>query len=431
MGHVKFIVNYTLELFTAGVLALGSFVFLFWLLNNIFPIGAGLDVLINNNSSSIASNEIRNRALWVSKNDQNSDLSASTSGVAVLTSTLNNVKNKQVDQLAWKTAKKGLSLFGGDSIQTFDGSRATIKFNENSELELGENSLIVINRLEDDIIWNEKKSYMVMVEGSLRSKISPDSDKTVYVEISTPNTTASVRSKSNLIDFHIKIHPNKSSTVSVYEGIANISSQDGSKVEIKKNQASLINTKGKVTTPEILPTVPTLHSPADNDVVYFKDIPPSITFRWKKSNHSDKYRIILAKDEKFTLVLVDKVIKGTEFNYRNLKHGTYFWRASGVTNNNAESFPSSYRTINIIQDSTPPPLNLVFPQSITGQKKYPLAGQTEASATIYINGEKITHQNGQFSHTLVLKRGPNIIVVESVDKLGNVTYKTETINGKF
>ncbi len=431
MGHVKFILNYTLELVTAGVLTLGAFIFLFWLLNNVFPIGAGLDVLINNKDTSTASNNIRNRALWVSKDDENSDLSVHSFGVAVLTSTLHNVKSKQVDQLAWKSAKKGLSLFGGDSIQTFDGSRATIKFNENSELELGENSLIVINRLEDDIIWNEKKSYMVMVEGSLRSKVNPDNNKPVYVEISTPNTTASVRAKSSLIDFNIKIHANKSSTVSVYEGSANISNQDGSKVEIKKNHASLISTEGSVTTTEILPTAPSLQSPTDNDVFYFKDIPPSITFRWKKSNHSDKYRFVIAKDEKFTLVLIDKVIKGTEFDYRNLKHGTYFWRLSGITNNSSESFPSSFRTLNIIQDSTPPPLNLVFPQPTPGQKKYPLAGQTESSATIYINGEKITHNNGKFLHTIILKRGPNIIVVESVDKLGNVTYKTETINGKF
>jgi len=431
--HVKFAVNYTLELFTAGVLALGSFAFLFWLLNNIFPIGPGLATLMSANENILSNTAANDRALWVANANENANLSTNNYGVATLSSVFNNVKSKQANQLVWKNAKKGISLFGGDSIQTFDGSKATIKFNENSQLELGENSLVVINRLEEDIIWKEKKSYLVMVEGTMRGKVSPQQQKPVYVEISMPNSITSVRSnaQSNLVDFQIKINSNRSSVVSVYEGTASVETKTGEIVSIEKNQASIVQDAGIVSAPEIIPETPLLNTPPNDEIYYFKDIPPTITFKWLESKYSDKYRFVLAKDKQFSQIVFDKIVKNNNHTYRNLKHGTYYWQVSGLTNNRSESFASNHRSISVIQDSMPPKLTIKFPEPSSNSSEYFLTGETEKTARVYINSEEITVENGRFTHLMKLKRGPNIIVVEAVDMLGNVSYRSETIHGQF
>ena len=430
---VRFVVNYTLELLTAGAMALGSFVFLFLLLNYIFPMGPGLSALMSTNDISLNNNSSVNRSLWVTNSEEKNGLNEKISHVATLSDIKNNVKNKPIDQLVWKTAKKGLTLYGGDSIQTFDSSKATITFNEGNAIELGENSLIVINRLEEDIIWREKKSFMSMMEGTVRGKLTNHKKKPVYIEITMPNSVAAIRSNEVVdeVDFQIKVNPNNSSVVTVFKGEAEISTNEGKKVNITENRASLITKKGGVSVPELLPEAPILKTPVNKEAFYFSDIPPAVTFRWFKSNHSENYKFILSKDKLFTQIIYEKRVKSTQFEYKNLKHGTYYWKIIGIGKNRAEGEDSKFRTIKVIQDSKPPVLNVKFSKPIQGKSSYTLQGKTEPSATIYINGKKVNNPKGEFKHTIKLKRGPNIIVVESVDKLGNVSYKSETIHGKF
>ncbi len=432
-SQVKFIMNYTIELLTAGLLALGSFALLFWLLNTFIQIGPGLQSIINDDNLSAMVSSQQDSNLRVSSQSYNTDLAENFESVAVLTAVLKNVKRKSAEKLSWKKADEGTPLQGGDSIQTFDGASASILFNEASQLHLDENSLIVISSLEEDIIWKEKKSYMVVIRGTLRGKIIPQDKNPVYVQIATPGSVTQLRStsKETPVDFKIKINPDKSSTISVYEGVANVSTKDGKTISVEKNETSLISLEGEVSTPPLTPNIPELNSPKNNDYFYFKDAAPTISFEWHASLYSEEYRFLLSQDKKFEQIIHDKITKKNKLNISNLKSGTYYWKVSGISNNKVESPTSDRRGFVVIRDSKPPKLTLDFPTAKPGQKEYTLSGKTEASTTIYINGKKISSRSGRFSHTLELKNGPNIIVVESIDQWGNVTYKSEMIHGKY
>ena len=428
----KSIFNWSLELFTACVLALGSFVFLFWLLNSIFPLGAGLDVLISSSKVSVE-NKASTRALRIVNNDETNDINANLYSVAVLATTKNLVKYKPSKQLAWEKAKNGISLFTGDSIQTFDASNASIKFTEQSLLELGENSLIVINRLEEDVIWRERKSYLAMLEGTLRGKVNSHDNKPMFVEITMPSAVASLHSTSTSVpvDFQIKVNANNTSTISVYEGIAEVASLDGKVVKVEENQATVISNSGQLHEPEAMLSAPTLVDPAKDDTYYYKDISPNIRFSWKTEKQTKKSRLLIAKDESFTHLVLEKMVLGNEFIYKNMKQGIYYWKVFSVSETDVEGQPSDVRSLSIRQDSLPPTLKVEFPPAKPGQVDYLVSGTTEPNTTVYISGKEVKNSNGRFSHKIKLKRGPNIIVVESVDKLGNVSYQSGTLHGSF
>ena len=61
-----------------------------------------------------------------------------------------------------------------------------------------------------------------------------------------------------------------------------------------------------------------------------------------------------------------------------------------------------------------------------------MRGSTEPETRVFVSGvpAKI-NERGEFAHNLELEHGPNVIVVEAVDKVGNVAYLSQIINVEF
>ena len=94
--------------------------------------------------------------------------------------------------------------------------------------------------------------------------------------------------------------------------------------------------------------------------------------------------------------------------------------------------PSDPLRIQIEQDMDPPKLNIDFPEMALDQVNYTVSGVTEVGSKLFIDGEVVAvGENGQFSYDFELKPGINVVVIEAIDEAGNVTYKSETVHGKF
>jgi len=84
------------------------------------------------------------------------------------------------------------------------------------------------------------------------------------------------------------------------------------------------------------------------------------------------------------------------------------------------------------QKRTPPLLVINGSPKKVSQKSCEFSGHTEAGARVFINGKEVpTNPEGEFRQTVELERGINIIVVEAVDAVGNVSYRSSTVHGKF
>lgn len=430
----KSIFTYTLEIVLAAFIALIFFLVLFFLMNRFFPIGPGLDVLISGQEDKGGSAFSLTRSLWVSSGGSDSGLNNRAGDhVATLDRIRNDVRSKKANAIAWQTAFKDQELYDRDSIQTFKRSSAVIKFDADNEIELGADSLIIIKRLESDLIWPEKRTFMVMVDGELRGKIKATGSSPLFVEIETPNAVANVQSLhgGEGVDFKITVDSEASSSITVYEGLATIMGA-GQSVEINANQTTLVTGDNVPAIPEALPEKVRLTAPKDNKQYIYRELPPKVKFSWATDEHADIYRFTLAKDAEFRDIVHEQDTKGTRFVHGNLKQGHYFWRVVGINKNGGEGLPSEVMRIQLKQDLTPPQLTYVVPEAAHSQNNFVLEGRAELGAEVFIGGEKVeVDESGKFSYDMELKPGVNIIVIEAVDAAGNVTYQSETVHGKF
>jgi len=351
---------------------------------------------------------------------------------AVLESKTNMVKGKRANAVAWAMASPGMLLYDHDALQTQNKSGATIKFDQDNIVEMKENSLIVIKKLEEDFIFREKRSFIVVADGEFRGKFFSTPDKPLYVELATPTATARIKPSYSLdkpVDFKVKINPDSSSTFIVYEGKAEIEAK-GQKIELNNRQKTFAGVDKAPMVAVNLPDPVKLQSPTTEKTFLFSKLPPEITFRWEEEASEEGYVLEISKSPSFEERILQTTTNSNEFTVGNLRNGSYYWRVATIKGFDDEIF-SDPRRITITQDTTPPNLTVDFPVDIVDNSTVVFDGKTDPDATLYINNRRVDLSGqGAFIHEQELNPGINVVVVEAVDPAGNSSYKSKYFNAK-
>ena len=433
ISRLKKIFKTALEGLFAIFLVLLFYTGFLYFFNTLFPSGTSLKALIadqGSNASSGLSNK-RNRGLSHTDDAHESDRVSEVA--AVISMTRNDVKSKGAGNIAWRSAQKGKSLYDRDAVQTLNRSAASIQFAENTTLDMGSNSLVIIKRLTHDPVYREKRSFMVLVEGDMRGKMDSSDQDAVYLEIATPGAkfrTESGGPGAEQVDFKISVNPDKSTTISVYEGSAEVTAE-GETVTIEANQSTVVSLNQAPIDPRDLPPAVKLKKPSGDNTFRYRDLPPKIRFTWKAQSDASQYHFIVARDPGFRDIVTDEVFSKTKFMHGNLKRGTYFWKVSAL-DETIEGFFSEIRQLRVIQDQKPPTLKVKFPPRTIYRGRYTLRGKTDPGAKVFVGGHRVkTTKNGSFNYNLKLRPGINVIVVEAFDAVNNVTYRTQRINRKI
>jgi len=412
------------------VLVLLAYLAILSLLTNAFPSGASLKQVVGGNSILAKLNFLGNedKLLKFSNNSYDLDLRAGQEYFAAIIEKTNIVKAKGADSVAWGQARKGLRLGNQDAVQTFSRSSAVIQIDDDSYIDMGENSLIVINRMEDDQLLEEKRTRVVMLAGELRGSITAANNQAIQLEVATGKAQTKVISSAGMENtrFSIKVNPDRSSTITVLEGNAEIRSGDQHLI-LERNSAVVIDEDSTIQQPQRIPGRISIDKPADNAQFFYKDFPGNITFDWIQEDDADEYQIVLARDHDFKHIVFDKTTDKSYFSHNNLKAGTYYWKVRGIRNVLQGDFTIP-RTLQISQDNIAPPLLINMRDKSTTAGKFSITGSTEPSAIVFINNQPVkVKASGKFNHTIKLKKGVNIIVVEALDRAGNTTYESKNI----
>ena len=424
---------------TEGVIAILLVLFFFslflGLLNWLFPTGTSLREIIarQGNSDAAHSRGSSGRDLQMDYGDGQLDPSASGDPAAVLNWVRNSVKSKRASEIAWQSAREGNLLFDRDAVQTLKRSAAEIKFDENTSLNMGPQSLVIIKRISRNTVLNEKRSFMVLVDGELRGMLAPSGPDAVYLEIDTPGARLRTHSGSESdgpVDFKLSVNDDQSSTIAVYKGSAEISAQ-GKTVVVNANQSTVVKLNQTPRDPRDLPRALQLKTPAGGKKYYYRDLPPKIQFAWQAYPGATAYHLVLARDPYFREIVTDDQFTDARFSHGNLQKGVYHWKVSAMQDT-IEGFFSQIGSFQVVQDRTPPKLKVQFPPEIIYRESYTLRGQVSPGARVFIGGRRITTSgSGKFSHTLKLNPGINIIVVEAFDHVNNVAYRSQRVNRKL
>src|SRR2546425_5810411 len=313
----------SLETVLALILVLVFFSAFLSILNTVFPSGPGLRDLMRSGSSMTT----------VSGESPGSPPGASGALeiAAHLTAMRNLVKSRSASEIAWGKATEGMALRDRDAIQTLDRSNATITFDDSNYLDMGQNSLVIIQRLEEDPVLKERRSFLVLVEGDLRGRIAGAGDSAVRIEVATPGAVTRIQrtpASEGELKFKISVHPDRSSTIAVYEGFADVVAR-GQIVRVGANQSTVVKADGAPAALEPLPASPALDAPAAGVRVYYRDLPPRIQFAWSALPGAKAYHFVLARDPAFRSIVDEDYPALAGLTHGNLRTGTYYWRVSG------------------------------------------------------------------------------------------------------
>ena len=407
----------------ALLIVLLFFFILFGIMSLYFPIGTSVKDLAQAIGTSVSPTGPKDLFIAGANNTQI---------MARVTELGKKVNVKSANTIAWSRAQLCMALASRDAIQTYAKARALIEFGGDNYLDIGENSLVILQGMEPDLFVNKRRTLRVEVQGELRGRLQRSDDGFTNLQVALPGADLQMvpGEGEQGVEFKLAVNKDKSSTLSLFKGDAEIMI-GGKRVLLGENFSLTIGPDGQPLEPVALPAQPILKRPVNGNASYFRKLPPKIRFTWKPEKPASAYRFMLSRDPEFRQLLVDERVKQTSFTYGNLKKGEYYWRVHSLTGD-IEGMPSEVRKLRMVQDRTPPMLKLQKPPTIIGQPTITLRGKTEPGTKIYVDGTRVkVSAQGVFTHKLSVKPGATLIVVEAIDPAGNIAYATNLLNGKF
>jgi hypothetical protein len=230
--------------------------------------------------------------------------------------------------------------------------------------------------------------------------------------------------------FRIAVAPNKTSVLSVYRGSAEVLAR-GRTVRVAANQFVAVDSLRGAGTPATLPGAPGLVAPEGGATYSYRELAPQVEFRWDPVPDVDGYRLLVSRSPEFEGIVVDQRLHATSFTFGAFKAGPYFWRVSALRAG-AEGPPSRPRTLVLSNLQRVPNLTVTFPADVVAGNACTIRGQTDPGIRIVVAGDQTeVDVTGHFEHSVTLKRGFNVVVVEAIDRVGNTAYKSKVVEAKF
>ena len=408
-----------------GVLLITLLVFIAFLLllnNIVFPQGARLgDIAARDN---IDETTRRDRG----------DISVAGDGfdgfgdfVARLSDVRREVKIRPANSVAWSDAREGVAVNNRDALQTFSNSRARIDFTTDNHLQIGQNSLVIFSSNTADPFLQRRDPAVVVMQGELGGVVN-EGYGAFAVQLPTGVAVLTADPETGeTADFKLSVNPDKSSTIVLYAGSAEVD-VNGRSYSLGRNEALTFTEDGRTGGVRRLPGAPRVTLPGRDLVAKFRDMPPRVKFEWSNVARAQNYRLELARDANFEEIMVDEYLNETSFVHGNLAAGNYYWRVR-ARNGWIQGPATKARRVRVVQELDAPPLELSpIQQAATGE--YQLSGRTSPDAKVYVRGQAVEiSADGSFTYVFKVAPGAQAIVVEAIDSVGNIATSSQVFYG--
>lgn len=335
------------------------------------------------------------------------------------------VKSKK--ELRFMKAEKGQILQEGDSIRTFSGGYAEVLFEEGNRLTIKPDSLVVIRAMKVNRLTKIRKSSINLLQSDVEAVVRRPKIKGSEFVIATPTAMAKI-SEAKVA---VKVSKEHDSNLKVFQGTVDLKVGDKS-VEVSENQSVAVSKAQDIEAAKDLPPAPTLLDPENLAEFFFKRLDEMTTIlKWKHALRNVKYRIQVAVDPFFTdFVIVRTGLSEPGVVVQGLKSGIYYWRVSAFTSDGLEGDFSDYRVFKVTIDQTPPRVELddVLLLKVSGKVNAQISGQTEADASVVINGVNIKpDRTGRFKYILSDLASEAKVRIAVEDRVGNRSVLEKTI----
>jgi len=263
------------------------------------------------------------------------------------------VKAKPPRSLDWIDASNKMNLWKKYQVSTGDESAVHIVFEDASDLNIGDNSLLVIYGGSAKNVRNTErtKTQVLLRAGTVRGGLAALDGKVPPMEIETPSGVVDINSTDTQIQCD-----ETSSSISVFEGEVEVKAA-GASVKIPKDQGTVVAKGKKPEAPRPLPSPPawnvgTVGDSSQSAAVAIVPAGGKATFEaaWSSIAAAKTYRIELALDERFKNVMVSVEVdaKTTRFMLEKVPVGRYHARISARDAHKLQGRPSKTLQIDVV-----------------------------------------------------------------------------------
>jgi len=406
---------------TIAVIAVAMVVgFIFLLLRWYFPEGVEIEATVGRNPAVATTNVA---VAYVASNSADD-----RPRVGSLAVRRNEVQSRAADELEWRDAAVGTEFRERDSLQTGPRSYATVRSARGMELTIGQRSLVVFSGSAAGLAADYARPITMVMQGELGGHVAAGSEPSEEIVRVNGGALRAAPSSGAALDYTVRVNENSSATISVLRGSAEFVSESHA-TAIAPRQALTVDERGGRVALVDIPKTPVLAAPADSARIDVRGDSRAVDFTWNEVSGVDGYRIVIARDRALTDRLVDEQVPETRFRHGSLAAGRYFWAVRARTGW-AFSEPSAVRELVLATDSRPPDLALDATPRVVSVKSITISGRTDPGARVFVGGQPAAVVEGNFRHVTQLDPGANVIVVESVDPMGNVAYASVVVVAK-
>lgn len=260
----------------------------------------------------------------------------------------NVAQRKYADQVIWESLDDDIPVYNKDSIRTGDYSRARVRLADGTEIEIAENSMIVLN-------ISGESADINFVYGSINAKRGEDAGGGgVALSITSEDKVITIDDGA---DSDIQLNKGDSNAaldVVVNSGEATVQTESGQATTIGKDErASLSGETIEVRKISLRPQGPGagaqffLEGGARNT---------NVSFTWAPVQGNPTVRLEVSRKRDFSESALDRSVKGTRAGGA-LGQGTYYWRLS-AKNNSGQTDYSEVRNVSVLRNT---PLSLQAP----------------------------------------------------------------------
>jgi hypothetical protein len=221
------------------------------------------------------------------------------------------------DRVVWADINQNEDVTNKDTIRTTSESSAIITLNNGMEIELEENSMILLD-------FSDKSVNVNFAYGSIATK--SNNAKGANQDITIKSGEKSIDLKNG--EIKLSLSDQKDLQLTVEKGEATLKTKDEEK-SITQDQLVSISSESSSIKIESVPTK--LLSPSNQKIITLSPENPSVFFEWQINNDTKEKVLEIAKNYSFTSNIKKYPVKENNLSL-NLEEGIYYWRLSYKNN---------------------------------------------------------------------------------------------------
>ena len=255
-------------------------------------------------------------------------------------------QRKYQAQVVWEGIEQNFPVYNNDSIRTSEMSEAVIHLLDGTDINIEENSMIMLSTLENAININFE-------QGSISANRTGVSGTDIAaINIKSQDATVSI-DKSNI---QLTQLDNKELDLTVSDGTAKVKSGTEETL-VKSNEKAVISSDRQDTT--VLQLKFNLNEPAPNKYYIIEEQKSEVSFAWGLTGNFKDITWEISKDRSFKKILSSQKTPAQNSAKISLEAGVYYWRISALNEDNKQIESSEPGKFNLVYRK---PVKLISPQ---------------------------------------------------------------------